>query len=169
MSVLPQFVVVAKTLVQHGVAFILRHVFELAGLKISQTDVFHQILLVSGDSRSRSLSGADGGEAHHLFAGIVRNSRTSTEARQATTALRPHARASSRLGASRIQKPPMFSLGSRYGPSVTRTLPSGCARRDFARPAAERPPAKILASAAIISRLSACISSSIASVSTDGS
>jgi hypothetical protein len=41
MSVLPQFVIVAKTLVQHGVAFALRHVFELAGLEIAQTDVFH--------------------------------------------------------------------------------------------------------------------------------
>jgi hypothetical protein len=35
MSVLAQFVVVAKTLVQHGVALALRHVFELAGLEIA--------------------------------------------------------------------------------------------------------------------------------------
>src|SRR5580658_10904791 len=56
MSVLAQFVVVAKTLVQHGVALALRHVFELAGLEIAQTDVFHQFLLVSCYSRSRSLS-----------------------------------------------------------------------------------------------------------------
>jgi hypothetical protein len=41
MSVLPQFVVVARTLVQHGVALALRHVLELAGLEISQTDAFH--------------------------------------------------------------------------------------------------------------------------------
>jgi len=39
MFALPQFVVVAKTLVQHGVALALRHVFELAGLEIAQTDV----------------------------------------------------------------------------------------------------------------------------------
>src|SRR5271165_6061623 len=56
MSVLPQFVVVAKTLVQHGVALALRHVFELAWLEIAQTDVFHQFLLVSRDSESRSSS-----------------------------------------------------------------------------------------------------------------
>src|SRR5215469_13725263 len=41
MSVLPQFVVVAEALVQHVVALALRHVFELAGLEIAQTDVFH--------------------------------------------------------------------------------------------------------------------------------
>src|SRR5271163_930170 len=44
MSVLPQFVVVAKTLVKHGVALALGHVFELAGLEIAQTDVFHLVL-----------------------------------------------------------------------------------------------------------------------------
>src|SRR5271165_5892028 len=54
MSVLPQFVVVAKTLVQHGVALALRHVFELSGLEIAQTDVFHSFLLVSRDSESHS-------------------------------------------------------------------------------------------------------------------
>src|SRR6202050_1022561 len=52
MSVLPQFVVVAKTLVQHGVALALRHIFKLAGLEIAQTDVFHQFLPVSRDSRA---------------------------------------------------------------------------------------------------------------------
>jgi hypothetical protein len=46
MSVLPQFVVIAETLVQHGVALALRHVFELAGLEVSQTDIFHPFLLV---------------------------------------------------------------------------------------------------------------------------
>jgi hypothetical protein len=46
MSDLPQFVVVAKTLVQHGVALALRHVLELAGFEVSQTDVFHPFLLV---------------------------------------------------------------------------------------------------------------------------
>src|SRR6202050_2660518 len=44
MSVLAQFVVVAKTLVQHCVAVALRHVFELVGLEIAQTDVFHWVL-----------------------------------------------------------------------------------------------------------------------------
>jgi hypothetical protein len=56
MPVLPQFVVVAKTLVQHGVALALRHVFELSGLEVSQTDVFHPFLLASSDSESRSSS-----------------------------------------------------------------------------------------------------------------
>src|SRR5208337_1722674 len=144
MSVLPQFVVVAETLVQHGVALALRHVFELAGLEIAQTDVFHWGLR-------------------------QKNARTSTGARQATTALRPHATASSMFAAFRIQKPPMCSLVSRYGPSVTRTLPSGCARRDFALLAAERPPAKDLAPAASISSLSTSISRSIALVSRDAS
>src|SRR5246127_2219596 len=49
MTVLAQFVVVAKTFVEHGVALALRHVFELAGLEIAQTDIFHQVLPVSGD------------------------------------------------------------------------------------------------------------------------
>src|SRR5208337_254548 len=40
-SVLPQFVVVAETRVQHSVTLALRHVFELAGLEVSQTDVSH--------------------------------------------------------------------------------------------------------------------------------
>src|SRR6202023_1081131 len=56
MPVLPQLVVVAKTLVEHGVAFALRHVFELARLDISQTDVFHTFLLISCDSERRSSS-----------------------------------------------------------------------------------------------------------------
>src|SRR5690349_16599852 len=54
------------------------------------------------------------------------NGRTSTGARQATAALRPHASASFRSTASSTQKPPMCSLVSRYGPSVMSTLPSGC-------------------------------------------
>jgi hypothetical protein len=55
--------------------------------------------------------------------GVVRQliSRTSTGARQATTALRPHASASSRSAAFSTQKPPMCSLLSRYGPSVMST------------------------------------------------
>jgi hypothetical protein len=68
-----------------------------------------------------------------------------------------------------IQKPPMCSLVSSYGPSVTSTLPLGCARSDLALLAAERPPAKILTPAASISSLSAWISGEIASPSADGS
>src|SRR5579863_1666780 len=48
MSVLPQFVVIAETLIEHGVALALRHVFELAGIEIAQTDIFHRFPLVSG-------------------------------------------------------------------------------------------------------------------------
>jgi len=40
------------------------------------------------------------------------NGRTSTGARQATAAFRPHASASSRSAASSTQKPPMCSLVS---------------------------------------------------------
>ena len=50
----------------------------------------------------------------------------------------------SRSAASSTQKPPMCSLVSRYGPSVMSTLPSGCARSDFALRAGVRPPTKIL-------------------------
>src|SRR5580658_4660698 len=69
MSVLAQFVVVAKTLVKHGVALALRHIFELAGLEIAQTDVFHwssvrdrathrvMQLLVASKVRLRGLAG----------------------------------------------------------------------------------------------------------------
>src|ERR1700741_2717767 len=73
--------------------------------------------------------------------------------RQAMTALRPHSSASSRFAAFRIQKPPTCSLVSSYGPSVIHHRTSGCARRDFALLAGERPPAKILAPAASISSL----------------
>src|ERR1700689_29153 len=45
-----------------------------------------------------------------FYSGMARNSSTSTEVRQATTALRPHATASSMLAASSIQKPPMCSF-----------------------------------------------------------
>src|SRR5277367_6588995 len=47
--------------------------------------------------------------------GLGRNARTSTGARQAMTALRPHSCAFSMSAASSIQKPPMCSLVSRYG------------------------------------------------------
>src|SRR5580658_2846667 len=98
-----------------------------------------------------------------------RNSRTSTDARQATTALRPHASASSRFAHFSSQKPPTCSLVSRYGPSVMSTLPPGCARSDLALLTGERPPAKILAPAAAISSLSTSISRIIASPSRDPS
>src|SRR5260370_34186372 len=45
--------------------------------------------------------------------------------------LRAHASASSISAASRIQKPPICSLVSMYGPSVTSTVPSGCFRTVF--------------------------------------
>src|SRR5262245_45235428 len=102
-------------------------------------------------------------------AGRKRISRTSPDARQATAPLRAHASASSISAASSIQKPPMCSLVSVYGPSVTSTLPSGWARSDLALLAGERPQANFLAPAGINSRLSACIASIVASVSTDGS
>jgi hypothetical protein len=92
--------------------------------------------------------------AAQLLPLVLPNGRTSTGARQATAALRPHPSASSRLAASSTQKPPMCSLVSRYGPSVIRTLPSGCTRSDLALLAAERPPTKILTPAATISSLS---------------
>src|SRR5262249_33943765 len=82
--------------------------------------------------------------------------------------LRAHARAASISPASSIQKPPMCSLVSVYGPSVTSTVPSGCLRTVFAVPAGEMPQANFLTPAAIISRLSAWISSIIASVTADG-
>src|ERR1700722_376063 len=119
----------------------------------------------------------DGGNRHRrpdyfvapFGSGLKRSSRTSPDARQATAPLRAHASASSISAASSIQKPPMCSLVSVYGPSVTSTLPSGWARNDLALPAGEMPHANFLAPAAINSRLSAWIFSIIASVSTDGS
>jgi hypothetical protein len=63
----------------------------------------------------------------------------------------------------------MCSLVSVYGPSVTSTVPSDCFRTVFALLAAEIPQANFLTPAAIISRLSAWISSIIASVTADGS
>src|SRR5277367_3533485 len=62
MSVLPQFVVVAKTLVQHGIALALRHVFELARLEIAQTDVFH-----CSSPRSPPLDGSQQRTCRRLF------------------------------------------------------------------------------------------------------
>ena len=51
--------------------------------------------------------------AAHLLPSGPQNGRTSTGARQAMAALRPHASASSRLAASSSQKPPTCSLVSR--------------------------------------------------------
>ena len=95
--------------------------------------------------------------------------RTSTGARQATAALRPHASASSMLAASSIQKPPMCSLVSMYGPSVTSRSPPDFVRTDTASRAGTRPPAKTRTPAAFISTLSALISRRVASVSLAGS
>ena len=63
----------------------------------------------------------------------------------------------------------MCSLVSVYGPSVTSTLPSGWVRSVFALAGGAMPQANFLTPAAIISRLSAWISSIIASVMVDGS
>jgi hypothetical protein len=67
------------------------------------------------------------------------------------TPLRAHATAWSMSAVSNIQKPPMCSLVSRYGPSVMSTPPSGCARSTFALGAGLTPQAKILTPAATIS------------------
>src|SRR5438034_9011739 len=54
MSVGAQMVVVLKAFVERCVSLVLGHPFEFAWLEVSQTDVFHRILLVSCDSESRS-------------------------------------------------------------------------------------------------------------------
>ena len=98
------------------------------------------------------------------------NRRTSTGALQATAALRAHASASSRSAASSTHNPPTCSMVSRYGPSVTSTVPFALARSDFALLAGCKPPTKTLTPATFISALSASISRDIASSSaTDGS
>src|SRR2546422_2143378 len=50
MSVGAQMVVVLKAIVEHGVSLVLGHPFDFSWLEVSQTDVFHQFLLVSCDS-----------------------------------------------------------------------------------------------------------------------
>src|SRR5271157_1428524 len=50
MSVGAQMVVVLKALVDRCVPLVLSHPFEFSWLDVSQTDVFHQFLLVSCDS-----------------------------------------------------------------------------------------------------------------------
>src|SRR5712671_3207423 len=57
--------------------------------------------------------------------------------------LRAHASASSISAASSIQKPPICSLVSVYGPSVTSTLPSVCFRNVFALLAGEIPASEL--------------------------
>src|ERR1700683_731262 len=54
MSVGAQMVVVLKAFVERCVSLVLGHPFEFSWLDISQTDVFHQFLLVSCDSESGS-------------------------------------------------------------------------------------------------------------------
>src|SRR6266576_2780723 len=56
MSVGAQMVVVLKAFVERCVSLVLGHPFEFSWLDVSQTDVFHQFLLVSCDSESRSSS-----------------------------------------------------------------------------------------------------------------
>src|SRR5687767_2846497 len=56
MSVGAQMVVVLKAFVEHCVSLVLGHPFECSWLDVSQTDVFHQFLLGSCDSESRSSS-----------------------------------------------------------------------------------------------------------------
>src|ERR1700750_2007086 len=75
--------------------------------------------------------------------GKKRSSRTSPTASQETAPLRAHASASSISAHSSIQNPPMCSLVSVYGPSVTSTLQSGCFRSVFALAAGEMPQAKL--------------------------
>src|ERR1700731_2249816 len=56
MSVGAQTVVILKAFVEHCVLLVLGHPFEFSWLHVSQTDVFHQFLLVSCNSESRSSS-----------------------------------------------------------------------------------------------------------------
>src|ERR1700733_1432341 len=56
MSVGAQMVVVLKAFIERCVSLVLGHPFEFSWLDISQTDVFHQFLLVSCGSESRSPS-----------------------------------------------------------------------------------------------------------------
>src|SRR6266545_5785672 len=60
MSVGAQMVVVLKAFVERCVSLVLGHPFEFSWLDVSQTDVFHQFLLVSCDSKIGSpiVSGA---------------------------------------------------------------------------------------------------------------
>src|SRR6478672_11775333 len=99
-----------------------------------------------------------GGQTVALLYFGYSNGRTSTDARQANAALRPHASASFRSAAFSTQKPTTCSLVSVYGPVVTSSLPLGWIRSDLAFPAEERPATKTLAPAVTISSLSMSIS-----------
>src|SRR5580692_658531 len=50
MSIGAQAVAVLKAFVERCVPLVLGHSFEFSWLEVSQTDVFHQLLLVSSDS-----------------------------------------------------------------------------------------------------------------------
>src|SRR6266446_3714512 len=52
MSVGAQMVVVLKAFVERCVSLVLGHPFEFSRLDVSQTDVFHRVLLISCDSES---------------------------------------------------------------------------------------------------------------------
>src|SRR5215510_10656981 len=56
MSVGAKMVVVLKAFVERCVSLVLGHPFEFSWLDVSQTDVFHEFLVVSCDSESRSSS-----------------------------------------------------------------------------------------------------------------
>jgi len=79
-----------------------------------------------------------------------RNSRTSTGARAGDDSLAAPRQCLVEIsGFQYSKKPPMCSLVSRYGPSVTENLAIGLRPSDFALLAALRPPAKTLAPAAV--------------------
>jgi len=56
MSIGAQMVVVLKAFVEHCLSLVHGHPFDFSGLDVSQTDVFHQFLLVFCDSESCSSS-----------------------------------------------------------------------------------------------------------------
>src|SRR6516164_2067828 len=189
MPVGAKMVVVFKTCVEHGVLFGLSHAVKFAFVVVSETDIFHCSSPHSGlaepaaercagsfiSSLRRVFRGRSGQVVYLLppgpcvGAGKKRSSRTSPTASQEMEPLRAHAGASSISAHSSIQNPPMCSLVSVYGPSVTTTLPSRDFRTVFALAAGEIPQANFLTPAAIISRLSAWMSSIMASVTVDGS
>src|ERR1700722_16283939 len=184
-----KMVVIFKACVEHGVSLALLHAIELAFVVVAKTDVFHCSSPLSGLNEPATeryagsiisspvcmFRGRSGQVIYFLSlgscsgAGKKRSSRTSPATSQAMAPFFAHANASFMSAHSSIQKPPMCSLVSVYGPSVTSTLPSGWARSVLALPAGEMPQANFLTPAAIISRLSSWISSIIASVTIDGS
>ena len=93
--------------------------------------------------------------------------RTSTGSRHATAALRAQPRAASRSGALMIQNPPMCSLPSANGPSVTSTSPPA-ARSTVAVSGGCRPPVNTQAPAALSSASTASTSRMIGSRTSGG-